>query len=184
MRLVMSDDYAALVSGVIAVVLVLGFVEFSSFQKHGFEQGQAMVSELEEAETDALQSMRAGVGPSPEQLARVSEARVRARAQVLPRVVGPLALSLLWVLLSSVLAITECLVICWAAIDGHGPAPWLAKLSLYASATGIVALLIGALHRALMLPRLQLPPSERTDEASEELRIRLSVYQEQHRGRL
>ncbi|MEU9578837.1 hypothetical protein [Streptomyces chilikensis] len=107
-RLRMSDDYAAMTSAAIALILTLGFLEVALFGKH-------TSSGVDDS------------GKTSEELAT----RLRKRTIGL----------ILWLGTSTALVAALLLVFLWAAIDGHGPARWLAWYVWECIAWGVSLLL-------------------------------------------
>ncbi|WP_431959455.1 hypothetical protein [Actinacidiphila sp. bgisy160] len=145
----MTDDYAAIVSAVIAAVLVLGFVETHAFLHMGSEHAKNALAEGLAAKADAMRNIDAGIAPSEAQLARLaamdtraSRARTAASGQLM-------AAGCVWIGLVLALVAALCLVVLWAAVDGHGPARWLAIYSSFCAALGVFGVALGALARAL-----------------------------------
>jgi hypothetical protein len=152
----MSVDYAAVVCAVLAAVVVIGFVEMQAYRKQVVDEEAERLRGFRTAMDACIEVMRAGDEPPRWELARLSleEERINSgrptdRYRRLWRV------SRWWAMLCVWLVSAICLVCLWAAIDGHGPARWLAWYSWTGAATGIVTLLLGALARFRALSRPQ-----------------------------
>jgi hypothetical protein len=122
-QLRMTDDFAAMSSAAIALILTLGFLEMNSSLKEA--QGRA----------DAVLAARtAGVEPQK-----------RAESDLY----GNLLVVLAWIAASLLMAVALTLIFLWAAIDGHGPARWLAYYVLYTVSVGLSGVLAAAIAKAV-----------------------------------
>lgn len=156
MDLAMSNDYAAIVTAVLAAVVVIGFVEMQAYRRQVLDEEADRVRGFTTSMDACIEAVRAGTELPQWQLARLDHEWTRVdgprpsnRPQRLWRV------SRWWALLCVWLVSAICLVCLWAARDGHGPAEWLAWYSWIAAATGIITLLMGALARFRALSRPQ-----------------------------
>jgi hypothetical protein len=123
-RLNMTDDYAAMSSAAILVILVLGFVEMHALAK----STQRLVCRAREA----------GVDTDRDTL----ETRM-VKAQLRSLWLTGSTWSLLCFLMTAALILTFL----WAAIDGHGPARLLAGYTLVVTITGLMFVLATAIAK-------------------------------------
>ncbi|MER6149354.1 hypothetical protein [Streptomyces hirsutus] len=150
MQLAMSNDYAAIISGVIAAILVIGFVEVQAYAKAAVARMDEDREPLQGLLEELLTAMREGGEPTTEQLEQIREMadngqlRRRLRRSVRPAVAGAW-----WAVVSTALVSAELLIILWAAIDKHGPARWVAWYSLLACAVGVLTLMALSMRRAV-----------------------------------
>ncbi|MDH6553993.1 hypothetical protein [Streptomyces sp. SAI-041] len=121
-RLRMSDDYAAMTSAALALLLTLGFLEM----ERSVRKAQGMA----DAQLAAVES---GV-PLPEtQTVLAPETRAGVRLGV--------AVLLVWLTGTVLMVSALVLIFLWAAIEGHGPARWLAWYVLISTCLGLGGLL-------------------------------------------
>lgn len=148
MELAMTNDYAAIVAAVIAAVLVIGFVEMHAFTSKGAEYLEALLREEFPPTEDAeAATTRADAEPPSD------AALDRYHATIDRRIKAGLFLNIagvVWMVLCPALVVALCLITFWAAVDGHGPARWLATYSFAVSSLGVVAVAAGALARAIL----------------------------------
>ncbi|URZ99424.1 hypothetical protein NCG97_00065 [Streptomyces lydicamycinicus] len=117
----MTDDYAAMSSGAIMVILVLGFVEMHALAK----STQKIVHE----------AVKAGVDTDGDTLeTRMADARYRSLQRA----------GSTWSLLCLLMTAALILTFLWAAIDGHGPARLLAGYTLIVTITSLCFVLATA----------------------------------------
>ncbi|MFF0285031.1 hypothetical protein [Streptomyces sp. NPDC005262] len=149
-KLAMSDNYAAIISSVIAAVIVVGFIEMHALMKWAMKRGDAIYLEQEEATALAVLGMREGVGPTPEQLSYLNRVNtILSQRKRFFRMAIPVALWWIWTLLCIGLVATLLEVLLWTATDNRGKSPGLTLGSLIFSSLGVMALLVAALGRAL-----------------------------------
>ncbi|MFI1718287.1 hypothetical protein [Streptomyces litmocidini] len=154
-RLRMTDDFAAITSAAIALILTLGFVE--------------MGRSLKDAQTLAN-----------ERLAAVADGASSGR-RIEPILRSKLFVVLAWTVVSLLMATALMLTFLWAAIDGHGPARWLAWYILIVIGLGLGGVLLAAVTKSLTdfealhltYWRSQEPLHERWERRREEQRARI-----------
>ncbi|WP_435256182.1 hypothetical protein [Streptomyces althioticus] len=163
----MSNDYAAIISAALVAVLVIGTVEMYSSRKALREQHVEMIKMWGPPTIGDFDIYRRGVrtpagkahrafqrtGKLPIDVAVPFKEQVQRAAHgdwptFMRQQKRQLYLSRIWfglcVLMSSALVLTFA----WAAVDGHGPARWLAAYSLATTCTGITAVLGVTLSKA------------------------------------
>ncbi|MGA5205539.1 hypothetical protein [Streptomyces variegatus] len=129
-RLRMSDDFAAMISAALVLLLTLGFLEMDRSVKRA--QGMA------DAQLAAAES---GIPlPGTE---KVLSPETRNGATL-----GVTAL-LLWLFGSLLMGSALVLTFLWAAIDGRGPARWLAWYALVSTCLGLGGLLGATVAKAM-----------------------------------
>lgn len=180
----MTNDYAAIISSVIAAVLVLGFIEVRALGER-FDRllrTGDVSEEVLEAEEGVLAAIRSGQAPAAEHLAILAPFYAEEYERTMKRVMRAGILWLGWVVLCFALVICECLVLLWAAIDKHGPAEWLAATSFIVTAFAVVVVLFGALVRSRLNAFSDDTAGRRTvDEARTLFRL-LDEYQQSAGG--
>ncbi|WP_418961190.1 hypothetical protein [Streptomyces tritici] len=138
-RLRMTDDFAAMTSAAIALILPLGFVEMNRLLKRARDRATAEVEALRQE----LAARQAGAEPPPEPCQRGDRSGLAASLVSRRRAVST------WVVTSIVLCTALTLNFLWAAIDGHGPARWLAWAVWCSTSWGLSLVLAGALGHVL-----------------------------------
>ncbi|MEU2310177.1 hypothetical protein [Streptomyces misionensis] len=142
----MSNDYAAIVSSVIVAILVVGFVELHDLKKRAREQVLADESQNLPRLQVVFDRLRAGHQLTEAELQTAIAVREERRAMG-ATFVFQWWLSTAWTFLCGVLISALGLTLLWAAIDGHGPARWLAWYTLLCTGLGILVVLIGAVMK-------------------------------------
>ncbi|MGA5526224.1 hypothetical protein [Streptomyces pseudogriseolus] len=120
-RLAMSDDYAAISSAALVALLLLLFIELHLIMKEGADGLTSLRQGRHERWSKALaegELSRSEVQMMWDEL-QSSETKLVTRARF----------TLVGLLTAVLLSGTLVLVCLWAAVDGHGPARWLAWLS-------------------------------------------------------
>ncbi|MFL4910731.1 hypothetical protein ACJ6WF_48485 [Streptomyces sp. MMS24-I2-30] len=146
-QLAMTDDYAAVISAAILAVLVIGFVELHGYKKQvtdlvakSFEDIDNNFKEIKEGmESSSLSpdDFDKGIYAAALEPAMVAQLKGQARDRV----------AKWWTRLCVMLVVALLLIFVWAAIDGHGPARWLAWYSCCITSIGVAAVLTGALSK-------------------------------------
>ncbi|MFC9916677.1 hypothetical protein [Streptomyces sp. NPDC127197] len=177
----MSNDYAAIISALIAVIVVIGFVELEAYSKAavaGLDEDEESLRGLFE---ELLTRMREGGEPTSEQLERIREmANDGPLERSWRRSRGPIVVGMWWSVVCAALVSAELLVILWAAIDKHGPAQWVAWYSLLSSGVGVLTLMALSMRRALAVPvKLAAPFQSRREMLALRRYIRLAFQQEE-----
>ncbi|MFB7032203.1 MULTISPECIES: hypothetical protein [unclassified Streptomyces] len=177
--LTMSFDYAAVVCAVLAAVVVIGFVEMQAYRKQVIDEEAERLRDFFTAMDACIEAIRAGDEPPKWELDRLSfeEKQMDSRGPT-DRYRRLWRVSRWWALLCVWLVSAICLVCLWAAIDGHGPARWLAWYSWTGAATGIVTLLLGALARFRALSRPQRLHAGWDGAEYEAVRLRLAAHRQ------
>ncbi|MEU5227575.1 hypothetical protein AB0G55_34020 [Streptomyces toyocaensis] len=98
----MSDDFAAIASTVIVTIMLLGAVETHLSMRAARDEFTAEKGRIEGTNVDRV---------------AVESATGRAGA------------ALIWVAILAIQGVNLSLIVLWSAIDGHGPARWLARWS-------------------------------------------------------
>ncbi|MEV5733391.1 hypothetical protein [Streptomyces sp. NPDC052292] len=122
-QLRMTDDFASMTSAAIALILTLGFLEMDRSLKRAQGKADAQLA----AETT-------GVEP---------------QEQVERPIRGGMLIVLSWIVASLLMAAALVLTFLWAAIDGHGPARWLANYVMFSMALGLGAVLSAAIVKSV-----------------------------------
>ncbi|MFF4053265.1 hypothetical protein ACFYZ5_42255 [Streptomyces chartreusis] len=113
-QLRMSDDYAALVAGIILAVLLIAVVDIH----FNIGKVRALAVSGKPLTTVVVQSRR----------------RARTHADIIR---GHMQSMYTWLVTCAVLIVCLVLLALWAAIEDHGPARWLAWLSLMTASWGL-----------------------------------------------
>ncbi|WP_326709969.1 hypothetical protein OG758_11960 [Streptomyces sp. NBC_01474] len=122
--LAMTDDFAAMTSAAIAVILVIGFVELHTLAKS--------TRSLIELANDRQLAARADP---------LAERMVNAQTTAMGWA------NLIWAALCCLMTAALILTFLWAGIDGHGPAQWLAIYVLVVTSSGLIYVLTGAISK-------------------------------------
>ncbi|NEW74986.1 hypothetical protein [Streptomyces rhizosphaericus] len=121
----MSDDYAAMSSAAIVAILVVGFVEMHT----------------------AVQDLRALID-SAHRAGLMNFELSSTAARLMNDQFRPLRrANTLWMVLCAAMTLALILTFLWAAIDGHGPARWLAAYIFLTTAASLLFVLGGALRK-------------------------------------
>ncbi|MFF9090504.1 hypothetical protein ACF1BE_29750 [Streptomyces sp. NPDC014991] len=129
-QLRMSDDFAAMTSAALALLLTLGFLEM----ERSVKQAQSMADAQ-------LAAARSGI-PLPqtdEVLAPETRNGVTLGVTIL----------LIWLAAAVLMGSALVLIFLWAAIDGHGPARWLAWYVLVSICLGLGGLLAATVAKVM-----------------------------------
>ncbi|MFF3894371.1 hypothetical protein ACFYY3_14470 [Streptomyces sp. NPDC001812] len=129
-RLRMSDDFAAMTSAAMALILTLGFLEMDRSLKRA--QGRA---DLE------AEARRVGREPS----SPVAGVHLSTEASLRLGLVAVFT----WIVASILMCAALVLIFLWAAIDGHGPARWLAWYVTASTALGLGGVLLAAVAKTI-----------------------------------
>lgn len=142
-RLRMTDDYAAISSATLLALLLVAFVEIHLYMKRAasvLAEKRRMIEDLVQGPAD-LDPPRDVSGALELFRGHWSEAQwhVRTLNQA----------TVLWLVTSTVLCSALILTCLWAAVDGHGPARWLAWTIWLSICWGFAVILLGAVVKAL-----------------------------------
>ncbi|MFI9781379.1 hypothetical protein ACIHCV_43410 [Streptomyces sp. NPDC051956] len=129
-RLRMSDDFAAMTSAAIALILTLGFLEMERSLKRAHGR----------AEVELTARM---VGVKPQHRTDAREAPYELTLWMSLVAVGT------WIAASFLMGAALLLTFLWGAIDGHGPARWLAWYVLGSLSFGLCAVMIAVISKSV-----------------------------------
>ena len=121
-RLRMSDDYAAMTSAALALLLTLGFLEM----ERSIRKAQGMADAQLYAAQSGIPLPGTGTVLAPETRAGVTRGVV---------------VLLVWLTGTVLMVSALVLIFLWAAIEDHGPARWLAWYVLISTCQGLGGLL-------------------------------------------
>ncbi len=127
----MSDDYAAVSASIIVAILLLGYVEMHFFTG----QARALIDER----------IREQQGEETRRYKWVSAHTMSLEEKIALRFQATMA----WLFTVIVLTGALSLVALWTAIDGHGPARWVAWIAWLSIQWGVAFLLAVAIGRAI-----------------------------------
>lgn len=161
MKWAMSDDYAALITTVILFVLAVGTVQAYTFLKQWADAAAEWARQLAEVRSRVLDAIRAGDEPEESDMERVGQLAENRPTKGFP----PAYIAAgLWLCLCTTLVAVQVKVLLWAATDGHGKDPHLARQSFFVSCAAMGILTAEGLMRAWLRGRSGLTRYALVDE--------------------
>ncbi|RPK56109.1 hypothetical protein EES42_41220 [Streptomyces sp. ADI95-17] len=141
MRLVMSGDYAAIVTSVDTGLLVVGAVQAHSTINVVRDRVRAVNERHASAVRVIADRLRAGEEPTNGELFRARNLARRATGDLERRFERPVIMAIAWAWSTITLVISVIATLWWVASKGDGPAPMLVAFTLSATAFAASALL-------------------------------------------
>ncbi|MFE9776168.1 hypothetical protein ACFYOV_31830 [Streptomyces sp. NPDC005931] len=143
----MSDDYAALITTIILASLLIGSVQSYSLLRRWADSHLGTTEDGMDARTRALESIRRGEAPRPEDLEAIALAAQPVR--VLRKTLLPLISSGVWLAVSAALVWVQVKVLLWSGTHEPPTDPQLAKQAFYVASGAVVLLVAEGLLRVM-----------------------------------